>query len=76
METPKELTTEEVYEVALEWLCEQEVADDYNRNVNRTMGTPNKSWTPDPRKVQTVEVKEPLSEDEAGWIETLRVPRR
>ena len=45
METPKELTIEEVYEVALEWLREQEVADDYNRNVNRAMGTPNKRRT-------------------------------
>ena len=67
METLMELTTEEVYEVALEWLREKEVADDYNRNVNQAMGTPNKSWTPDPRKVRQVEVKEPLSEEEAFW---------
>ena len=31
------------------------------------MGTPNKSWTPDPRKVRTVEMKESLSEEEAFW---------
>ena len=37
METPKELTTEEVYEVALDWLRGQEVANDYNRNANRAM---------------------------------------
>ena len=61
------LTLEEVYEVALEWLPEQEVADDYNTNVNLAMGTPNKGWTPDSRKMQQVEVKEPPSQVEAFW---------
>ena len=43
------------------------VADNCNMNVDRAMGTPNKSGTLDPRKVRSVGVKEPLSEEEAFW---------
>ena len=48
-------------------VAKQEDGDDYNRNTNQAMGTPNKSWTRDSRKVQQIGVKEPLNEEEAFW---------
>ena len=66
--TPTSLTTEEVYEMVLEWLKEREIAEDYQRPNARGGNTPARNWTPEARRMRQVEVKEPDSlEDDCFW---------
>ena len=46
LETPLQLTAEEVTEQLMVWLKEREQADEYARPNVRTVNTPQRNWTP------------------------------
>jgi hypothetical protein len=65
LETPSQLTAEEVAEQIMVWLKEREQADEYARPNVRTGNTPQRNWTP--QRARQVAVQSPEVTDDENW---------
>jgi hypothetical protein len=65
LETPTQLTAEEVAEQMMVWLKEREQADEYARPNVRTGNTPQRSWTP--QRNRQVAVQSPEVTNDENW---------
>ena len=65
LETPLQLTAEEVAEQLMVWLKEREQADEYARPKVHTGNTPQRNWTP--QRNGQVAVQSPGVVDDDNW---------
>lgn len=65
VETPTQLTAEEVSEQMMEWLKEKEQAAEYSRQSARTGTTPQRNWTP--QRAWQVAVQSPGAASDEFW---------
>ena len=56
-----------MYELVFEWLREKKIADDYLRQPARLGNTSVRNWTPDPRRMRQVEVRDPQEMEDSFW---------